>query len=438
MSSLSTGKHTISGHTVDVLEVLGSGTQGDVYKVNVDGQTYALKWYHTRNDDQSQRDRLRRLSQRPAPSDRFLWPKVYLEDNGRFGYLMDLCPSSFKGIHYLLGGKAQISFRNLVRMCLQLVTEFRSLHNAGLCYGDVSHNNIFFRPDTGDIRIIDNDNVVVDGSEDFGVLGTPKYMAPEIVRGDALPGTDTDAFSLAVLIYYTLVLEHPLHGRREYNIHAMDGPAMDQLYGYDPVFMFDPDDDSNRPVSGYHDNAELYWDIYPDYLRDAFIKTFTEGLDNPSDRLTDFGWQKVLTRLHDNVIRCPQCDSQNFYDLTYLKNHEGQMGTCWHDDTQLHTPPRMRFSDSHVIVLTRDTKLYNFHVEEQLSASDHRFRFDHPVAEVTKHPTKNIWGLKNLSSSDWRIERRNGDSTVVPQGRSVSFSNGMTIDFGQRRAQIRG
>lgn len=438
MNTLSTGKHTIAGYTIDVLDVLGSGTQGDVYKVDVDGRQYAMKWYHTGNNDPTQRKRLRGLAEKPAPSDRFLWPTIYLQEGDRFGYLMDLCPTSFKGIHHLLGGAANISFRNLVRMCLQLVTEFRSLHNAGFCYGDVSHNNIFFRPDTGDIRIIDNDNVVVDGSDDFGVLGTPKYMAPEIVRGEKLPSADTDAFSLAVLIYYTLMLEHPLHGRREYNIHAMDGPAMDQLYGHDPVFMFDPNDRSNRPVSGYHDTAKLYWDIYPGYLKEAFTKTFTDGLADARARVTNFEWQKILTRLHDNIVHCPKCDSQNFYDLDYVKRHNGQMGTCWHDGAQLYMPPRMRFDNSHVIILTHDATLYEFHVNPQTSASDHRFAFENPVAEVAKHPTKDIWGLKNLSSNDWRIEKKNGDSHVVPRGRSVSFSDEMVIDFGQRKAQVRG
>jgi serine/threonine protein kinase len=49
--------------------------------------------------------------------------------------------------------------------------------------------------------IADNDNVSVDGAGVLGVLGTPRFMAPEIVRGETVPSTQTDLFSLSVLIF---------------------------------------------------------------------------------------------------------------------------------------------------------------------------------------------------------------------------------------------
>ena len=53
-------------------------------------------------------------------------------------------------------------------------------------------------PDSGEALICDNDNVAVDKQEQSGVLGTPRFMAPEIVRGEAKPSTQTDLFSLSV------------------------------------------------------------------------------------------------------------------------------------------------------------------------------------------------------------------------------------------------
>ena len=40
-------------------------------------------------------------------------------------------------------------------------------------------------------------------------------MAPEIVRGQAKASTETDLFSLAVLLFYMLFMHHPLEGARE-------------------------------------------------------------------------------------------------------------------------------------------------------------------------------------------------------------------------------
>ena len=101
--------------------------------------------------------------------------------------------------------------------------------------------NVFFDPDTGDVLICDNDNVSYN-SAPSGIYGTPRFMAPEIVNGKAKPSTNTDLFSLAVLLFYMFMLNHPLEGKLEAEIKCMDYLAMNRLYGEHPVFIFDPKD----------------------------------------------------------------------------------------------------------------------------------------------------------------------------------------------------
>jgi serine/threonine protein kinase len=48
----------------------------------------------------------------------------------------------------------------------------------------------------------------------LGIRGTDRFMAPEIVRGEALPSVKTDPYSLSVLLFYLLMVHHPLAGRR--------------------------------------------------------------------------------------------------------------------------------------------------------------------------------------------------------------------------------
>src|SRR5207244_4661707 len=113
----------------------------------------------------------------------------------------------------------------------------------GLCYRDINYNNVFFDPDTGEVRVCDNDNVDING-QPGEIGGTPSFMAPEIVRGEALPSIETDRHSLAVLLFLMFLMHHPLEGRREAAIHCLDNPARRQLYGAQPVFIFDPSDPS--------------------------------------------------------------------------------------------------------------------------------------------------------------------------------------------------
>src|SRR5205823_3368245 len=115
-----------------------------------------------------------------------------------------------------------------------------------------------------------------------GVLGTPDFMAPEVVRGEALPSNKTDLYSLSVLLFYMLMIGHPLLGKRILNIRCWDAAARELLFGKEPVFIFDPSDDSNAAIDMAHDptgeaggTALMYWAIYPQALRNTFTKAFT-------------------------------------------------------------------------------------------------------------------------------------------------------------------
>ncbi len=58
------------------------------------------------------------------------------------------------------------------------------------------------------------------------VLGTPGYIAPEVVAGKKLPSIETDQHALAVLLYETLLQRHPLHGPK---IHTTRSAEEDDL-----------------------------------------------------------------------------------------------------------------------------------------------------------------------------------------------------------------
>lgn len=273
---------------------------------------------------------------------------------------------------------------------------------------------------------------VDDNKKSSGVLGTPRFMAPEIVRGEAKPSTKTDLFSLAVLLFYMLMVHHPLEGRKEAEIHAFDLPAMTKLYGTEPIFIFDPNDDSNRPVPGYQDNALIYWRIYPQFLRDLFIKAFTDGLQDPNSRVQETEWRIAMVRLRDSIIYCPHCKAENFYDVEILKASGGKPNPCWSCKEPIILPARLRIG-KHTIMLNYDTQLFPHHINDQKL-----FDFSQPVAAVTQHPTNpNIWGLKNLSGDKWVTTAADGTVKDVESGRSVTLAVGTKINFGKLEGEIR-
>jgi eukaryotic-like serine/threonine-protein kinase len=423
-----------SGMPCTTEQLLGAGGQGEVYKARLGNEAVALKWFFPQMATPEQRAAIELLVRRGAPSEHFLWPLELAsapEVQG-FGYVMHLRPSRYKNIVDLMKRKIEPTFRALATAGLNLSHNYLQLHSQGFCYRDISFGNAFFEPDTGEVLICDNDNVAVDGAYTLGVLGTPRFMAPEVVRGDARPSTQTDLFSLSVLIFYMLMVHHPLEGKKETEIKCLDLPAMNKLYGTEPLFIFDPADQSNAPVPGVHDNALAFWRIYPRFLHDIFTRAFTDGLQDPHRRVRESEWRAAMVRLRDAIIYCSFCSLENFYDGNQLKATGGIPGLCWSCAAQLTLPPRIRIGKN-VVMLNYDTQLFPHHIEE-----GRLYDFSHPLAAITQHPTnKDLWGLKNLSNGKWVSTTAGGQVADVEPGRSVSLSVGTRIQFGQSEGEIR-
>lgn len=424
-----------SGMTCNIGELLGAGGQGEVYKAELGGEAVAVKWFFPHMATPEQRASMELLVRKGPPSEHFLYPLEITFAAGveGFGYVMPIRPKRFKNIVDLMTRRIEPTFRALATAGFNLAHNYLLLHSQGLCYRDISFGNAFFDPDNGDILIADNDNVSVDGAGVLGVLGTPRFMAPEIVRGEAFPSTETDLFSLSVLIFYMLMVAHPLEGKKEAAIKALDLPAMTKLYGKEPIFIFDPDDESNRPVPGIHDNALAFWRIYPQFLRDMFIRAFTVGIRDPKNgRVRESEWRGTMVTLRDSIFYCPHCSLENFYDAQALKVAAGNPGLCWACATQLRLPPRLRLGKS-VVMLNHDTKLFPHHVDDS-----RLYDFSAPIASVAVHPTNpNVWGLKNLSQDKWFITSAGGNVKDVEFEKSVTLAVGTKIQFGRIEGEIR-
>jgi DNA-binding helix-hairpin-helix protein with protein kinase domain len=415
-----------------VEKFLGGGGQGEVYQAQLDGKPVALKWYYPASATAEQQKALETLVRMGPPSDRFLWPIELASTSVTpgFGYIMPLREQRFRSIVDLMKRRIEPTFRALTTAGLELSHSYLQLHAKGLCYRDISFGNAFFDPNTGEILICDNDNVAVDNQSRSAVYGTPRFMAPEIVRSEAVPSTQTDLFSLAVLLFYMFVMHHPLEGKKELAIKCLDLPAMKKLYGTEPLFIFDPADDSNAPDPQFHRNALAFWTIYPRFVRDVFTKAFTDGIkDAQHGRVRESNWRSVMVRLRDSIVYCTHCNAENFHDASDATVDEDHR--CWSCRHHLRLPPRVRIGRNFVM-LNHDTQLFAHHIDEEK-----KYDFTYPVAAVTKHPADpSIWGLKNLSIQTWSATNQKGEVKDVSPGRSVTLALGMRINFGHAEGEI--
>jgi serine/threonine protein kinase len=90
---------------------------------------------------------------------------------------MPMMEPRFMTCFQMLANEQPPDFHTKIKIGLNLVDAFASLHSDGLCYRDISFGNLYVDPSTGDVAIIDNDNAGTTGEEAL-IKGTLQFMAP--------------------------------------------------------------------------------------------------------------------------------------------------------------------------------------------------------------------------------------------------------------------
>jgi len=413
---------TASGGELEVIQKLGEGGQGVVYKVNYNGKQLALKWYFGNklsNADKFYRNIQNNIKQ-GAPTSAFLWPLEITEYfEGSFGYLMELRPSEYKDFSLFLLAKVRFaSIEAIINTALCITNGFRELHNKGYSYQDLNDGNFFVNPKTGDVLICDNDNVAPYG-ENLGIAGKCRYMAPEVVMGKKRPDSHTDRFSLAVVLYMLLFLNHPLEGKRTM-CPCLTEELERKFYGSDPVFVWDSTNDSNRPVRGVHTNEIKLWPLYPEFVRKTFEKAFSHEVmvgNDTAHRVIEKEWQEVFTTLRDLMVKC-SCGSETFIDPSK------QACQCINCGKSIERPLILKVKKYHA-ALTPGKKLYACHV--QYDSDDFKEACGEVVAS-RNNPA--LLGLRNDSNNTWEAILPNGTSKGYPNGQVIKLGKGIKINFG--------
>ena len=391
---------------IEILDKLGEGGQGYVYKVSHNGRQLALKWYKkgVLKNEAAFRDNLIKNISEGAPTDNFLWPIAITQKyDGTFGYTMALRPGGYSEFSDFLIGKVEFSsIDTMLCAAVKIVDSFRILHNKGFSYQDLNDGNFFIDPNTGDVLICDNDNVSQFG-EKSGIAGKCRYMAPAVVVGRKTPDKRTDQFSLAVVLFLLLLRNHPLEGETTQSKAVMTEQRQKKYYGESPVFIADPANATNRPVRGIHNNFIKRWPQMPEYIQNAFIKSFSkEVMCEDKMGVTEKEWLQFLLRFRAEVNICPNCGRETRY---YKENmpcicckqpitHNGWIKT-----------------GAYLIPLFSKKEVVEAYITD---CYDHG-EGSKTIAVISQNKTRTKTSLQNKSSTSWQIDGQ----TIEPEGRLI-------------------
>jgi len=475
---------TASGHTIEFIDdVIGSGGMKDVY-FSPD-KSFVVAFYRDKQDHQA-RDRLNSIT--TVYRDRlfnevggvywkelFCWPSDIVEHGGRLGIIAPTYPQKFffqygsknsdalnikgkeKEGKWFASPKLRNRFvdprelgdwRMNLRMCVRLSRAVRKLHMMGLAHSDLSYKNVLIDPTSGSSCVIDIDGLVVPGKYPPDVVGTPDFIAPEVVATSHLPKNDpkrklprreTDLHALAVLIYMYLLYRHPLRGGKIHDIN--DEQRDEQLaMGEKALFVENPADGSNRIKWAAAANWELPWantskipyTVTGPYLSPLFLQAFVAGLHEPSMRPSANDWETALVKTVDLIQPCQNtnCEQKWFvFDNTTAPKCPF-CGSAFHGRLpvlNLYSSRREGkfMSDNHRLMVYADQSLFTWHTNN-LIAPNEKLTADQAKRVGYFALERGSWWLVNESLPDLRDVTAKRD---IPPGQKVELVDGGQLLF---------
>lgn len=391
-------------------------------------RSYVVALFRDKLDD-NQKERLRRITtqylqqiKNKEAGDYFLdevfrWPTDVVEHNGLTGIIVPTYKQKFffkqgQETATLIKGKekngkwfATAKFRNeafplrlakselgnwlsYFQVCINIVRGVKKMHAMGLAHSDLSYNNVLVDPVEKAACMIDLDGLVVPGLFPAEVIGTPEFIAPEVLatrhldKSDAnriLPSRYTDLHALPILIYMFLLHRHPLKGSK---VHDLD-PEKDDLLsmGEKALFIEHPTDQSNRPKTNRFSKWDMPWcdlDALPytltgPYLTEMFNRSFIDGLHNPQERPPAESWEQALLKTVDLMQQCinPSC-TQGWYVFDNSvapkcpfcgTKHEGPLPIL---DFYYEFSPGVWKPDNQRLMVYNNQYLFNWHVNRNV------------------------------------------------------------------------
>ncbi len=335
---------SINGNKYLLKSIIGEGAEGVIYDVtNLEN---VIKLYKNESEIKNKKKlkKLNWLTKINYPS-QFIKP-LDLFESPFIGYAMKRVKNHISLSKLLIPNK-NMSFSDwynnstggLYRRLLvgqKIALQFANLHKMNMAYCDLSGNNILVNEDKSinSVCMIDIDNIYIPGADEVNVLGTSRYMAPEILKRQINPDIFTDSYSLAVLLFELLKAGHPYIGD-----FVEDGTPEQMTEAYKGLYPYvdDPENDMNRSSQMLPSDV-----VFTTELKELFQKTFIKGKENRLERVRAYDFSIALQRAANLVVKCDSCGCWH-----YARPNERHEYICPWCDTPYSRPLRIAFYEKY-------------------------------------------------------------------------------------------
>lgn len=193
-----------------------------------------------------------------------------------------------------------LGFRERIFIGYIIAKAFGELEKNNLSYCDISGNNILVKiGKSASVKMIDVDNIYVAGKGTSSIIGTPRYIAPEVISRQKNPDVLSDNYSLAVILFELLRVGHPY-----ISDDILDGTPEDEEAALAGKFDYVTEDNSTNMLP-----EDI---VLTDKLKELFRRCFVDGKRNRLARPSAKEFEYALLEASNKVIKCPSCGAWHY------------------------------------------------------------------------------------------------------------------------------
>lgn len=406
---------SVKGKQIQVGECVAQPGFGTIRTGKCDGDSCLVKWFAKDELDQMRCGQqlyknLIANVEKEAPGKAWMWPEDVTEREGdAFGYVIRQDLSAYLSLSDLMEEKGNYDgWYSIVNAALSLITAFMQMEQNGYHMLYMTEDDIFIHPKTGRV-LIGNVEFAGSGWGTWKPARVGRLVAPGYITGNQ----GSNSYMLAVLLFEILYLHHPLEGEQAAAYPVMDETAEKNVYGTNACFVYDEQNETNRPVRGIHINLIRRWGLYPEFVKTAFAAAFRQAVLKGKAPFVDMmEWYRIFMKLRSYIVPC-SCGAENIW-----QSGEQKCRKCKNPLVQTNLYYRIG-KDSYPVL--PGTKLYRCQLHGGLDYTSVAGEF------IRTKSNSSIFLLQNVTNSTWTVMNEKNEKHFVEPQETVVLSEGIHI-----------
>ncbi len=348
------------------------------------------------------------------------WPVAFCNNaqENIFGFISNTIPKDYKLLSDLLYERTnQFGLKNEIDICLNLATLFGKLCEKGYYISNLTEANVAFNPLNGAIFLNAFKNITND--KEIYSVNSIKFSPPEYYHQKSkgiIP--ESARYILSVIMFIVFFRAHPLDGIRASSKAYLTKDDLYSLYLKYPVFMLDPEDDSNRPSEYIYSKLQEKWDSFPSFIRDLFIESFSKkAIKEPLSRPDEIKWINALVKMRSFSFVC-SCTA-------ILSLSEEGKGSCPCCKKAFEVACKIKLKN-YTIPTVNKTRVYRCQVTDNYTISN----ATEPVGVIVANPSNpQLLGFKNMTNEALVCTTIDGNTKTINNGEIAPLINGISVNI---------